>query len=158
MAILVKAMPDNRDLLEFVKLHRVSQEKYTYFLLAAAGAAIAFAVQKTEGLVVSWWLLPVALATLCWLLSFYFGCKSLIRVQIALQANINLLRLRSVQPNQPAQPQEADAATSDTQKALVCNILKATSYADWQFRALIVGAFFFIAWRVAEMVRLTFAT
>lgn len=58
------------------KAHQAAQEKYTYFLLAAAGAAIGFAIQKTEGLTLSWWLLPVALATICWGISFHFGCKN----------------------------------------------------------------------------------
>jgi hypothetical protein len=45
------------------KAHQAGQEKYTYFLLAAPRATIGFAVQKTEGLALSWWLLLVALAT-----------------------------------------------------------------------------------------------
>ena len=39
------------DLIQQVRQsHENGQEKYTYFLLAAAGAAIGFAVQRTEGL------------------------------------------------------------------------------------------------------------
>ena len=56
-----------KDLIQQVReSHENGQEKYTYFLLAAAGAAIGFAVQKTEGLLLSWWLLPVAF-------SIFFG-------------------------------------------------------------------------------------
>lgn len=84
------------------KAHSQAQEKYTYFLLAAAGAAIGFAVQKTEGLPLSWWLLPVGIATVIWGASFYCGCKNLDRVSAATSANFNLLQL--MQGSHPDQP------------------------------------------------------
>ncbi len=59
------------------KAHQVGQEKYAYFLLAAAATAIGFAIQKTEGLLLSRWLVPVAIATVFLGISFYFGCKNI---------------------------------------------------------------------------------
>ena len=116
-------MPDNEDLLELYKQHRTGQDKYTYFLLAAAGAAIGFAIQKTEGLVLSWWLLPVAVATPCWVVSFYFGCKNLIWVQTTIYSNYNLLQLRrGVHPEQPPHPQLVQAAISGVEEALKINV------------------------------------
>ena len=138
-------MPDNEDLLELYKQHRTGQDKYTYFLLAAAGAAIGFAIQKTEGLVLSWWLLPVAVATLCWVVSFYFGCKNLIWVQTTIYSNYNLLQLRrGVHPEQPPHPQLVQAAISGVEEALKINVSKTQLYATWQFGSLILGAIFFI--------------
>ena len=87
---------DNNDLIQKIReSHENGQDKYTYFLLAAAGAAIGFAVQKTEGLLLSWWLLPVAFSIIFWSLSFYFGCENVNWVQTSKVANYNFLRLKS---------------------------------------------------------------
>lgn len=138
------------------KAHQTGQEKYTYFLLAAVGAAIGFAVQKTEGLSLTWWLLPVALATICWSASFYFGCKNVIWVQTSIMANFNLLQLRQgSHPDQPPHPQLVSAAIQGVESALEKNVNKAQFYGLWQFRFLVAGAICFIAWRVAEMVRIS---
>jgi hypothetical protein len=136
------------------KAHSDSQNKHTYFLLAAAGAAIGFAVQKTEGQILSWWLLPVALATLLWAASFYFGCKNIDLVQRSMSANFNLLQLKQgMHPEQPPNPQVCEAAISGVTQALHVNIERAGFYARWQFRTLIAGAVSFIVWRVIELVR-----
>ncbi|MFA6203240.1 MAG: hypothetical protein WC710_08665 [Gallionella sp.] len=138
------------------KAHQAGQEKYTYFLLAAAGAAIGFSVQKTEGLTLSWWLLPVALATVCWGISFHFGCKNVIWVQTSIMANFNLLQLhQGSHPDQPPHPELVSAAIRGVESALEKNANKAKFYGMWQFRLLVTGAVFFIAWRIAEMVRIS---
>jgi len=151
-------MADSNDILELYKQHHAGEDKYTYFLLAAAAAAIGFAVQKTEGLRLSWWLTPVAAATLFWALSFFFGCKRITWVQVAIYANANLLKLQSgVHPNQPGHPMALQAAIEGVYSALDKNIERAKFYSTWQFRTLIIGAVFFIAWRIAEMYRITYA-
>lgn len=151
-------MVDNQNHLELYKQHQASQDKHTYFLLAAAGAAIGFAVQKTEGLLLSGWQIPVGLAIICWGVSFYFGCKNIVWVQTAIYANSSLLQLKSgSHPQQPPHPQLVDAAISGVMNALESNVNKAQFFGIWQFRMLITGAVFFIGWRVLEMVRLTYA-
>lgn len=138
------------------KAHQTGKEKYTYFLLAAAGAAIGFAVQKTEGLKMSWWLLPVALATASWAASFFFGCKNLSWVQSSIYANFNLLQLKQgSHPEQPPHPELVAAALSGVTIALESNGKKAQFYGVWQFRLLVTGALLFIAWRVLEMWRVS---
>lgn len=151
-------MADNIDRLELYKQHQASQDKYTYFLLAAAGAAIGFAVQKTEGLRLSWWLVPVGLAIVCWGVSFYYGCKNIVWVQTAIYANHSLLQLKAgVHPNQPPHPELTTAAMSGVKEALDSNVSRAQFYGQWQFRMLITGALLFICWRGLEMVRITYA-
>ncbi|WP_446811240.1 hypothetical protein ACH50O_06670 [Methylomonas sp. 2BW1-5-20] len=150
-------MPDKTDLLELHRQHQAGQEKYTYFLLTAAGAAIGFAVQKADGMTLSWWLSPAALAILFWGISFYFGCKNLIWVQTYIYSNYSLLQLMlGAHPDQPPHPELTDIAISDVRKAISHNVGKAQFYGIWQFRMLIVGALFFIGWRLAEMIRLTY--
>jgi hypothetical protein len=148
---------DNNDLIQQTReSHENGQEKYTYFLLAAAGAAIGFAVQKTEGLLLSWWLLPVALSIVCWGVSFYFGCKNITWVQASKGANYNLLRLHNdSHPEQPSNEGELLGAVHGVKSALSENMKKAQFCYEWQFRSLVMGAVFFIGWRIAEMVRIS---
>ncbi|WP_350297085.1 hypothetical protein [Limnohabitans sp. Rim8] len=149
-------MPIESAIANLHKAHTDAQDKYTYFLLAAAGAAIAFAVQKTEGMSLSWWLTPVALATAAWAGSFFFGCKNLSWVGAALSANYALLQLRQgSHPKQPPHPQLLEAAINGTTTALEGNVLQAQRFALWQFRLLVIGAALLIAWRVLEMWRIT---
>jgi hypothetical protein len=134
---------------ELWRQHRSGQDKYTYFLLAVAASAVAFAVQKTEGLPLSWQMTPIALAVLSWGCSFYAGCKNLIAVQTSLMANYNLLQLRhGVHPEQPNHPQLTAAAMSGVTSALQTNVNRAAFHAVWQFRLLVLGALLFIAWHV----------
>jgi hypothetical protein len=141
---------------ELHRAHTAAQDKYTYFLLAAAGAAIAFAVQKTENLPLSWWLLPVAGATLAWAASFYCGCRKLSWVGAAMSANYALLQLRAgSHPKQPPHPQLLGAAMKETLSAVTRNTEKAQFYGLWQFGLVILGAVLFIAWRILEMWRIT---
>lgn len=144
-------MPDP-ELMELRKQHQAGQDKYTYFLLAAAGAAIAFAVNRTDGLPLNWRLLPVAAAALCWASSFFFGCRALYWTQACASANYNLLSLQSgVHPEQPQRPEEVAAASSGVRKALVVNMRSAEFFTTWQFRSLIAGAVLFIAWHAAGL-------
>jgi hypothetical protein len=146
----------HKSIKEIRKVHQTGQDKYTYFLLAAAGAAIGFAVQKTEGLMLSWWLLPVATATVSWAGSFFAGCRNLYWVQASFSANFSLLELHNgSHSQQPQNPEQLAAAIRGVESALSHNANKAKLFGDWQFRLLIAGAVFFIAWRILEMVRLS---
>ena len=137
----------HESLTEIWREHRTSQDKYTYFLLAAASAAIAFAVQKTDGLMLSWELAPIGLAVIAWGGSFYCGCKNLVWVQSSLFANYNLLQLRNgSHPEQPDHPVLLEAAASGIRSAIESNVQKAQVHAIWQFRLLILGALLFLAW------------
>lgn len=62
---------------EIYKATREGQDKYTYFLLAAAGAAIAFAVTQSQTATLTWSKIPLALAVLSWAFSFYAGCHQI---------------------------------------------------------------------------------
>lgn len=141
---------------DIYKAHQTGQEKYTYFLLAAAGAAIGFAVQKTDGLRFSWWLLPVALATVCWVASFYSGCQNLVWVQSTMTRNMALLQLQNgTHPMQPPGGDYLNVAIDVTREGTHKDAGRAQGYGIWQFRLLVLGSVLFIAWRIAEMVRIS---
>ena len=75
---------------EIYKAAREGQDKYTYFLLAAAGAAIAFSVTQSQNAFLTWSKLLLALAVLSWALSFYAGCRQIREVASVLQQNYEL--------------------------------------------------------------------
>lgn len=134
---------------ELWQQHRVGQDKYTYFLLAVSASAIAFAVQKTDGLKLTPDLYLAGEAVIIWGLSFYCGCKNLVWVQTALFANYSLVQLQNgVHPKQPDHPQLVAAAIEGVRSAVTTNINNAQSHAIWQFRFLILGALLFIGWHV----------
>ncbi len=146
-------------LLEIHRQHRTGQDKYTYFLLAVTASVVAFAVQKTDDLKITYSLIPLGFAILLWGLSFYFGIKNLIWVQTSISANYSLLQLKEgVHPNQPEHTQIQEAAIQGVTSALESNINNAQFYMVWQFRLLIAGAVLFLAWHILEMVLRTYVS
>ena len=140
---------------ELNKRHAAGQEKYTYFVLAASGASIAFAVQKTEGIPLSWWLVPVGLAVLAWATSFWLGVRAIDRVQALMVANHALLQLaQGTHTRQPNHPELVRAAKDGVMDAINVNSEQANAAYVWQFRMLLAGALFFVAWRMLEAYRL----
>lgn len=73
----------------------LSAQKYTYFLLTAAGAGIALAANQTQGEVLGWAQTPLAIAVICWCLSFFFGCRNVECDQSVLDVNSELLKAQS---------------------------------------------------------------
>lgn len=145
------------DIIELQKQHRAGQDKYTYFLLAVAASAVAFSVQKTSGLKMAWSMIPVGLAVLAWGVSFFFGCKNLLWVQASISANFSLLHLqRGIHQEQPAHHQESEVAIRGVKSALDKNMDMAAYYAKGQFLLLVLGALFFLAWHITEMLLRTF--
>jgi hypothetical protein len=135
------------------KQHSEGQDKYTYFLLAVTASAVAFSVRKTETAVITWSLIPMALAIIAWGISFYCGFRNLSWVQTAVSANYCLLQLEAgTHPKQPPQGEWLAAAVNGTNKTLTSNIQKAMFYAMWQFRLLIAGAIFFLSWHIIGIV------
>ena len=81
--------------LELFRAQRETIQKQTYFLLTAAGAAIAFAVTQTKDLALAWSQLPLGWAVLCWATSFYLGCHYLVQTGSILRMNLELLRVQA---------------------------------------------------------------
>ncbi len=144
-------MPSEHQI-EIFRQHRVAQEKYVYFLLAAAGAAIAFAVTQTQGAKLGWLQIPLAMAVFLWALSFYFGCKQLACALSTLFANSGLLQVESGEhPDVGTHPQLMTAASRGIRDAIETHSSRAILFGQWQFRALILGSAFYLGWHVLEM-------
>lgn len=138
--------------IEVYRQYRTSQDKYVYFLLAAAGAAIALAVNQTQGAKLSWSQVPLAFAVVLWGLSFFFGCRHLAYVTSTLFANAALLQVQAGEhPLAGTHPQQVAAATDGVRAAIESNSNKASTFARLQFGALIVGSVCYLGWHVYEM-------
>jgi len=130
------------EMLEVFKSHRMVQDKYAFFLLAAAAAALALSIQMTTGSPLTWSLVPLGLAVLSWACSFYFGCIHLTKTQAFLRVNvIGLL----------TSPNRAPRDTEQIRSKMEDHANAAGEAADRQFRLLILGAVLFIAWHLVEM-------
>ena len=138
--------------IEVYRQHRTAQEKYIYFLLAAVGAAIALAVNQTQGGKLAWSQLPLACAVALWALSFYFGCRHLAYVQLTLFANADLLKVEAGEDPQVGNHSERLAISSECiRKAIELNSNRASRFARWQFNCLLLGAISYLGWHVFEM-------
>lgn len=146
-------MPENGKETEIYRLRGYAQQKYDYFLMAVAGAAIAFAVQRTTGKTIAWNMIPLALAVINWGVSFFAGCRRQEYVLSTMYANMELLRVqKGLHPEIGQNPQLIEAATSGIRDACEFNSNRGANWAKTQFRCLIAGAVLFIVWHVIDMV------
>jgi hypothetical protein len=137
---------------EIYRSLRSGQDKYAYFLLAAAGAAIALTVNQTQGAKLALSQLPLAAAVLSWALSFIFGCMHLQYVNSTLYANAGLLKVQSGEhPEVGTHPQLMSIASDGIRDAIENSSNSSAMYARWQFRLLVGGGVLFIVWHVTEM-------
>lgn len=147
-------MPDNSDLQQIQKLHFESQNRYVYFLLAATGAALGYALQKLDGLAITWWVSPGLLAVFCWLASFYAGCLRITSTHRAIHFNYTSLQLqRGVHLKQPKDPIATQQAIETTKAQTNANLQKSSRCLTIQFWLLAVGVAAFVVWRILDMLR-----
>lgn len=141
---------------EIFKEFKQSQNKYTYFLLAAAASAIALSLKRTEGLPLTYSMVLLGLAILSWGVSFYCGCTYLRYLGSSLYTNFVLIRVQKGSHPWFGQNTHVQSVAADAIKeALKSNSEKASKFADFQFRLLIGGALLYIAYHITDMVVLT---
>jgi hypothetical protein len=116
---------------------RAATDKYVYFLLAAAGACIAFAINQTNDAALSPYQLPLGGAVVSWGLSLFFGCRNILAVMAVLEG--------SYRYGDESENHEALA------KSIAMSEGRAARYLRWQFVLLLVGAALFVCWHVIEM-------
>ena len=141
------------ELIHLNRIHAEEHSKYVYFLLAATGAALGYALQKLDSSVFdrAVWLGLGAIAS--WLMSFFCGCKHVTAIQSAIQSNFQLVQLQQGNhPMQPRSPQEMEIAWRITNKALVSKNNTAQLFFQFQFWLLAVGVLLFATWRVVVLV------
>jgi hypothetical protein len=148
----------NSDLAEMDKKLATEIDKYTYFLLTAAGAGIGFVFQKTEGADFSWWLTPIGVAALCWSASFCFGCISLRWAQYSTRYNYDFLLLEdypeSEQIPEMRSPKMKAKTIRETKDNFHEAVHRSAVYSQYQFYLLVAGAICLMIWRITEMARI----
>ena len=147
---LIYAMTDTKEIL-FNQL-RTIQDKFTYFLLAVAGSAIAFSIQEITDKDYSQSLIPLGIAILSWGVSFYYGCCNIRYVASSMYANYELIRVQNGEhSNLNSNPSLIEAASAGIKEAIHINAEKVGKYSTRQFQILILGAIFYIGWQILEM-------
>jgi len=132
--------------------HQEAQEKYTYFLLAGVGAAIALVVTQTQRDVLAWSQAPLGVAIAMWALSFYCGCRQLRAVQSALYVNLDLLKIEAgTHPMAGRDPQRMAVGHEVATEFVTQHVDSAQRFGIWQFRLFVLAAIFYIGWHVYEM-------
>jgi hypothetical protein len=130
-----------------------AQAKYTYFLLAVAGSAIALVVQRTTGRSLSFNMIPLGLAVACWAGSFFAGCRNRAYFSSTLYANVALLQVKEgTHPDVPSYPDAIAPAAQGIREAAEQNSSMANFWGHLQFRLLVLGAICFLVWHVIEMI------
>lgn len=143
-------MADNQA--EIFKLHRAGQDKYAYFLLAAAGAAIAFALSQTKDAALALPQIPLGVAVVAWGASFYAGCQHLHLVDSTLYTNAALIEVqRGTHPLAGNHPQAMQIGSQALSKIINEQSARSRRWALAQFRLLVTGAIFYVVWHVLEM-------
>jgi hypothetical protein len=141
------------ELIHLNKIHADGHSKYVYFLLAATGAALGYALQKLDNSNFNpqVWFGLSAIASL--LISFFCGCKHITAIQSVILTNSQLIQLQ--QGNHPMQPrsqQEMEIAWQITNAVLETKNNKAQLFFRLQFSLLAVGVLLFATWRVLVLV------
>jgi hypothetical protein len=143
--------------LEVYRQLRAGQDKYVYFVLAAAASAVAFALSRAESRPLSQSLIPWGLALLFWGVSFSFGCIHLMLMNSILYGNSVLLEVESgIDPqigNPPlgTSPQLFQIASKGIRTAIKRNTSKASTFGQLQTWFFAAGGIAYIGWQVLEM-------
>ena len=128
--------------MQLQEAHREALDKYTYFLLAGAGAAIGFALNQTHDVTLSWSKLPLGVAVLCWGLSFYFGCR---HTSMVIEVIHRTYHFESMRPRlDPTTVEEILYQRNNYARKAGRNQVR-------QFGFLIAGAVLYIFWQILEM-------
>lgn len=138
------------ELLHLYRAHAEGHSKYVYFLLAATGAALGYALNKLDASAASGpvWLGLAAIVS--WLASFLFGCLHIGKVQATIFSNYQLLQLKhGSHPMQPRSAEELEIAKRVTREAVEAKNQTAQTYFQFQSWLLAIGVVLFAAWRVA---------
>jgi hypothetical protein len=117
-----------------------SRQKYTYFLLTAAGACIGYAVEKATGPALQWISIALAASLIAWSASFWFGCRAVKRNEYGLQYN----HAWHVAARLPTDKAVLDSLMTKESRSSASSSL-------WQFRLFVVGGVAFVLWRLLEL-------
>ena len=118
-------------------------EKYVYYILAVDAACVAFGINQSKDLRLSYYQIPLGFAMIFWCLSFYFGMTQLSKFERL--TNLNILKLRFVLFKLNF-PQKEDNELNGIGE-------KVKLYRKRQNVFFAVGALFFMSWHILKMTK-----
>ncbi len=145
----------NNDLeLELQKKLRDGTNKYVTFFLTVAGASIGFSTTQSSGLVLSVWVVPLAVALLFWGGSFYCGCRCLDLELSMLTLDADAARVAGGK-NQFSNmiPPEVEFSNANYINVFSFMSNRFSFFYKLQFYFYCIGALFFLCWHGIEMWR-----
>lgn len=145
-------MPENLEL-ELAKQFKASQEKYIYFLLAAAASAIGFAMTQSKAEPLNYIHAPLGLAIFLWAISFVSGLKVVeYAVSVTFQNQNYLAFKRELRSFQAENASELVAQFKmRLDKTIGKQQAKMQLYGGLQSWCLLLGALSYIVWHGARM-------
>lgn len=142
---------------ELIKIYKAAQEKYIYFLMAAAGSGIGFAIVQTkvEKLAAhhSLWEISVIL----WTLSFLCGLQFVEHSNSSTFQNANYLGFKRGLAKCTAEERESlESEGSEAYKNRMESHQKSMDfYGRWQVYLLLSGSLAYVVWHVYRMYAVT---
>jgi len=131
---------------------RAADERRAYVLLAAAGAAIAFAVSQTRQQAWSDTHWVWGTAVVLWCLSLVCGYRWVLSQRSALWVNFQLLRIERGQDEDCQHPQEIAIASTVGRNHLEHVGVRAALWGGLQYLTLFLGAVAYVGWHVWNML------
>ncbi|MDP2245668.1 hypothetical protein [Pseudomonas sp.] len=133
------------------RLHE-SQDKHTYFLLAAVGACVGFSITQSNQVALGIQQLPLAIAVIMWGLSFYCGCRYLQTKQLITHANTEYLKAENGRhPSSGTEPAKIAVVMFAIRESINSSGTRASRYRTAQFYLFIFAVIFYVFWHVIKM-------
>jgi hypothetical protein len=142
---------------ELAKEFKAAQDKYIYFLLAAAASAIGYAITQLEVEPLTCYHIPLGLSILLWSTSFFSGIQFIENLTGTLFKNHNFLAFkREIKFLPTEESAELLKKFQETYNATIENHQRKMScYGNLQSKCLLLGAFFYISWHVLKMLSIS---
>ena len=145
-------MSENR-ILELFRQHRVSLDKYNYFMLAAAASAIAYALNRAEGRSLSPLLIPWVISLFLWGLSFFFGSHHVLMNIKLLRSNALFLQVQLGKSDLAGKHPEKIKIGSKKLREIIDKDAKKASRLGWlQIWLFITGVMAYTIWQLLDML------
>ena len=140
--------------IELAKEFKAAQEKYIYFLLAAALSAIGYAITQLKIEPLSYSHIPLGVSILLWSISFFSGTKFIENLTGMLFQNHNYLAFKRELklPSLGGTPELLKEFEAVFNKTVTIHQKRISFYGVLQSQTLLLGAVSYISWHVLKML------
>ncbi|MFQ2043621.1 hypothetical protein [Aeromonas veronii] len=138
---------------ELIKMYKAAQEKYIYFLMAAAGSGIGFAIVQTKVEKLAYHHALWGLSVVLWALSFLCGLQFIEHLNSTTFQNANYLGLKRDLSNCTIEQRKSLAADVHAvyQSTMDRHQQSMEFFGKWQMYLLLSGALCYVVWHIYKM-------